>query len=233
MGRHRWTNRLTVEDCPLRLCVAAFHRAGTFACPPGTISTLTWTTPSDEWQGRLECRVEHSGPTGLAIYIRRQCARISAPVDEQLVPVTTVRPPLGGKRFWFVCVCGRRAGRLYLPPGQRIFRCRHCHWLTYQSAREHDQRLYDLSRNPGALRLALSGHRRGNWKRFLFGIKALKLLAARCDRQRRRQRELFLTAGDVAMLAATQRGKEKLVSRLQSEPARARNSSCSPFPQSP
>jgi hypothetical protein len=181
MGRHRWTNRLTVEDCTLRLCVAAFHRAGTFNCPPGTITPLTWTE-AGKWRGRLECRLDHGGPTGLAIYIRRQRARISAPVDEQLVPITTVRPYLGGKRFWFLCGCGRRAGRLYLPPGQRVFLCRHCHWLTYRSTREHDQRLYDLSRNPAALRLALHG---GSWKRFRFGIGALKLLAARCDRQRR------------------------------------------------
>ena len=36
---------------------------------PGAISTLTWTGPSGDWLGRLECRVEHSGPNGLAIYI--------------------------------------------------------------------------------------------------------------------------------------------------------------------
>ncbi len=182
MGRHRWTNRLTVAECTLRLCVKAFHRAGTFTSPAGSISTLTWTSASGEWLGRLECRLDHSGPTGLALYIRRQCARISAPVDEQLVPVTTVRPPLGGKRFWFLCGCGRRVGRLYLPPGQSVFRCRYCHWLTYRSAQEHDQRLYDLARNPAALNLAIHG---GSWKRLFFGMKALKLLVARCDRQNR------------------------------------------------
>lgn len=176
MGRHRWTNRLTVEDCTLFLCVASFHRAEAFACPPGTTSALTWTRASGEWLGRLECRVEHSGLTGLAIYIRRKCARITASVDEQLVPVTTVRPHLGGKRFWFVCACGRRAGRLYLPPGQRIFGCRRCCNLAYRSAQTHDQRLYDLARNPFALHLAIHG---GNWKRFFFGMKAWKLLRDR------------------------------------------------------
>ncbi len=186
MGRQRWTSRLTVEDCPLRLCVAAFHRAGTFACSPGTISTLKWTGPGDEWLGRLECRVENSGPTGLAIYIRRQCARIGALVNEQTIPVTTVRPHLGGTRFWFLCACGKPAGRLYLPPGQRIFRCRHCCNLTYRSAQTHDQRLYDLARNPRALQLAIHG---GNWKRLLFGMKAVRLLLERSKRQRRRDPE--------------------------------------------
>jgi hypothetical protein len=172
MGRHRWTNRLTVEDCPLRLCVESFHRAGAFACPPGTISTLKWTGPGDEWLGRLECRIDHSGPTGLAIYIRQQCAQISAPVDEQTIPVTTVRPPLGGKRFWFVCSCGQRAGRLYLPPGQQVFRCRHCHYLTYRSAQTQDKRRYALARDPMALRAALCSE---NPHEFMLGLRAVPL----------------------------------------------------------
>lgn len=68
MGRHRWTNRLTVEDCQLSLDVASFHRAGTFVCPAGSISALTWTGPSDQWLGRLECRIERgeSAPDGKA-----------------------------------------------------------------------------------------------------------------------------------------------------------------------
>jgi hypothetical protein len=148
MGRHRWTNRLRVEDCPLCLCVASFHRAGTFACPAATTSTLTWTSPGGEWVGRLECRVDHDGPTGLAIYIRRQCLNITMPIDDQTILVTTVRPPLGGKRFWFLCGCGRPTGRLYLPPGQQVFRCRDCHYLTYRSAQRHDRRLYGLARDP-------------------------------------------------------------------------------------
>ena len=39
-------------------------------------------------------------------------------------------------------------GRLYLPPGQKVFACRHCYYLTYRSAQEHDQRVYRLARNP-------------------------------------------------------------------------------------
>jgi len=176
MGRHRWTNRLTVEDCPLRLCVEAFQRAGTFACSPGTISKLTWTSASGERLGRLECRLDHSGPTGLAIYIRRQCATITAPVDEQRISVTTVRPHLGGKRFWLVCACGEPVGRLYLPPGQRVFRCRHCYNLTYRSTQTQNKRLYDLARNPKALRTAL---RTENHKEFMLGLGAWALAGRR------------------------------------------------------
>lgn len=150
MGRHRWTSRLTVEECPLCLCVASFCRDGLFAYPAGTNSKVWWTdTVGCATLGRLECRLEDNGTTGLAIYIRRQLARIDVFVDQQTIPVTTVRPHLGGKRFWFLCGCGRRVGRLYLAPGQRGFACRFCNDLTYTSSRRHDPR---ESRKRAALR---------------------------------------------------------------------------------
>ena len=176
MGRHRWTNRLTVEDCPLCLCVASFHRAGVFDCSAGATGPLSWSNPSGEQLGRLEWRLDHSGPTGLAIYIRRQVIRFGVPVDEQTMPVATVRPHLGGKRFWFLCACGKRAGRLYLPPGQRMFRCRHCYNLTYGSTQTQDKRKYDMLRDPTALRAAL---RSDDLKQYLRGIGAVKLAARR------------------------------------------------------
>jgi hypothetical protein len=186
MGRHCWTNRLTVEDCPLALDVLAFHRAGALICPADTTGTLKWTIPGELCPlGRLEYRVDQSGPTGLAIYIRRQCVRINLIVDEQRVSVATVRPHLGGERPWFACGCGRRVGRLYLPPGQRSFRCRHCHYLTYRSAREHDQRVYDLAQDADALILALRESERGNWKPVRLGFKAYLLSLTRHNRQRR------------------------------------------------
>src|SRR5581483_9031076 len=49
----------------------------------------------------------------------------------------------GGLRWWFTCPlavdhipCGRRVGKLYLPPGGRYFGCRQCHRLTYTSSQE-------------------------------------------------------------------------------------------------
>jgi hypothetical protein len=59
------------------------------------------------------------------------------------VPLATTRPRFGGLRWWFVCPlqvgdapCGRRVGKLYLPPAGPYFGCRHCHDLTYTSCRE-------------------------------------------------------------------------------------------------
>lgn len=48
--------------------------------------------------------------------------------------------------WWFLCPvkdslgrrrCGRRIGKLHLPPGEAYFGCRDCHELTYQSWQEH------------------------------------------------------------------------------------------------
>jgi hypothetical protein len=81
-----------------------------------------------------------------------------AELDYQIDLVSTV-PHFGGLRWWFVCPlgadggnCGRRVGKLYLPPGDRWFACRHCHELTYTSCQE--SRRYDglaraLARNTG------------------------------------------------------------------------------------
>jgi hypothetical protein len=74
------------------------------------------------------------------------------------VRLATTRPRFGGLRWWFLCPlscggrpCGRRVGKLYLPPGGGYFGCRHCHDLTYESAQEHDKRVDALRRNPDAL----------------------------------------------------------------------------------
>jgi hypothetical protein len=82
--------------------------------------------------------------------------------QEQLdyrVGLTTTRPRFGGLRWWFVCPlvvngrsCGRRVGKLYLPPRGRYFGCRHCYDLTYTSCQEHDKRVDWLRKNPETLR---------------------------------------------------------------------------------
>jgi hypothetical protein len=48
--------------------------------------------------------------------------------------------------------CGRRAGKLYLPPGGRYFGCRLCHGLTYTSCQEshkYDAAFRRLARDTG------------------------------------------------------------------------------------
>ncbi len=157
MGRGRRTNRLTVEDC-LPLDVKSFRIAGTFAYPSGATGSIWWTSPHGVELGRVEYTTQnHAG--GLAIRIRRPYTGLDSllgPLHECLIPLTTTRPPLGGARFWFVCRCGRRVGRLYLPAGQPVFGCRTCYNLTYQSAQTHDKRRDALVRDPAALLAAMN-----------------------------------------------------------------------------
>jgi hypothetical protein len=76
------------------------------------------------------------------------------------IRLTVTRPHFGGQRWWFICPlgvngrpCGRRVGKLYLPPGARYYGCRRCYGLTYRSCPEHDKRVDWLRRNPEALEL--------------------------------------------------------------------------------
>ena len=97
------------------------------------------------------------------------------------VPLVTTRPRFGGLRWWFVCPlvvggrpCGRRAGKLYLPPGGRYFGCRRCHELTYESVQRHDARVDALRRNPDELCRMLDDPARLDAARLLLALKALR-----------------------------------------------------------
>jgi hypothetical protein len=148
MGRQPWTSRITVEECPIQLPAVELHRFGVFRLPPGTSSTIFWQSiPDGSPVGRLNYEIRSDGSGGRAIFILRQVLSFDGSLrmgSGQTIPLTTTRPHLGGERFWFVCECGRRAGRLYLPAGQTVFRCRLCCDLTYQSAQEHNTRAAKL-----------------------------------------------------------------------------------------
>lgn len=62
---------------------------------------------------------------------------------DYIVTLESTPQPYGGSRWWFLCPvskygqpCGRRAAKLYLPPGSRYFGCRTCHQLTYRSCQQ-------------------------------------------------------------------------------------------------
>lgn len=77
-------------------------------------------------------------------------------------------PNFNGRRWWFRCQCGRKVGRLYLPPNERYFACRHCHALNYRSSQQEDKRAQALKKNRRALREALR-----NPKKCRLALKAL------------------------------------------------------------
>jgi hypothetical protein len=173
MGRPRWTNRLTVEQCPIFLCARSFQRGGMFTAPSGTVSTITWPGIEDLVPpSRINCAFSDCSPAGLRIFVPRQSARPGVPVAAQVIDLTVTRPHLGGKRYWFQCGCGRRTERLYLPLGLELFRCRYCYHLTYTSAQQHDQRVYDLAQDVPAMQADISC---GERRRALLGVSAFIL----------------------------------------------------------
>jgi len=56
-----------------------------------------------------------------------------------------------GIRRYFVCACGARCNKLYLPPGKREYRCRACYRLRYELSyinrtSKHGRLLYRTNR---------------------------------------------------------------------------------------
>lgn len=167
MGRRRWTSRLTVEECRC-LDVEVMHREGVLVSPLGTRWWVVWK----DAEGKAETAPGYSviaNPRG-GIALRIAGLATDGQVGSSftyLIEIATSRPRFGGRRYWFRCPvvrdgipCGRRVGRLYLPPGQQIFACRVCYNLTYWSAQTHDKRVDRMMRDPAALLSALAGEDR-------------------------------------------------------------------------
>jgi hypothetical protein len=65
-------------------------------------------------------------------------------VQDYPIPLVTTGLASGGRRWWFRCMasrnggppCRRSVGVLYLPPGGKVFACRRCYDLAYESSRE-------------------------------------------------------------------------------------------------
>jgi hypothetical protein len=143
MGRTPWTKRLTVEDCPIHLSTTIFLRDRIFNYPLGTLWTCTWSLGTEHrYIGRLNFEITSGGRDGWAIFFPEQFLDFGSSFfgGGQTIPLVRTKPRLGGTRIWFLCECGRRSGRLYLPDGQPIFQCRLCYNLTYQSSQQHSHR---------------------------------------------------------------------------------------------
>jgi hypothetical protein len=179
MGRERWTTRQTVEECAIQLCADQCLRNGLFGFRPGDSGFVCWhPKPDGAPFGRLNFEIRPHGQDGWAICFLRQALTFDGSLrmgSGQTLPVTTTRPHFGGKRYWFRCECGRRSGRLYLPSGETLFRCRLCCDLTYQSAQEHNTR-------QGVLRPIIEQYRRD----------VEKAMARRASAQRRDPRPPYL-----------------------------------------
>jgi len=112
MGRWGGFGRQTVEALPC-IEIGALRRAGYIGKVPGN------------WWVHRE-RLSRKG-----IQPNHWTDRFVSLAGEAL-QVTWMPWHFGGCRAYFLCACGRTVEKLYAPRG-RLWRCRHCHDLSYES----------------------------------------------------------------------------------------------------
>ena len=127
-GRRRGhTKAQTVEDC-LQLDASRWTRKGILRA--GVHWAGRWRWPYDSDGGFfLDYAVNTLDPDRPLVRLSYSWAWVTGGQQESAdyrVRLTTTRPHLGGLRWWFVGplvaddqVCGRRVGKLYLPPRAR------------------------------------------------------------------------------------------------------------------
>ncbi len=100
----------------------------------------SWWTSDGEEVGRINVRVE-SLETIILSFRSRSYWQDEWESVEQRVPIDWTACNYGGERPWFICsvyrdgrYCGRRVAKLFA--GGKLFACRHCYQLGYQSQRE-------------------------------------------------------------------------------------------------
>ena len=105
---------------------------------PGSFGSLSWSRGGEPYAS-IFYSVEEGVEVGeLALRLRYSKGEGETKRSENYpVRVVSTVPTYGGRRWWFLCpLCDRRAAKLYLPPGGRLFGCRTCHRLTYESVHE-------------------------------------------------------------------------------------------------
>ena len=144
MGRQPWTSRLTVEESPIHLSVAAWSDRTGHPLSPGSDGAISWTQDG-RTVGRLGYEIRTDDRVRTVLLFPRQVFKFEDRLcmfPGQSILITFTRPYWGGQRHWFECGCGRRSGRLYMPhremPG---FRCRICWDLTFRSSQQHSKRI--------------------------------------------------------------------------------------------
>lgn len=135
-GRYPYSMQTTVSECR-SIDVHDLH--GEDYLEPGhggtsswsrdgeEIATIGWRITGDEDHPRLRLTYSVTTRTGEEHQVN------------YAVPIVHTECNFGGERPWFQCPgrrredCGERVGKLYKPPGQLRFLCRHCYDLTYES----------------------------------------------------------------------------------------------------
>jgi hypothetical protein len=197
MSRRRWTTRLTVEHC-YAVEIGNLVRAGAFETERGITCSYVWNDGLGDpiWSIKFRVFPDQTGALAVHFY-HRVAATPSTPerIQHQSVQITTTDCNFGGVRRWFKCslvkdghLCKRRVRVLYSTPREKLFGCRKCHDLTYESAQKHDKRVDLLLKLPiDEFTRALST---GTIRQRLLAVRAstklFERLARKADRLRRK-----------------------------------------------
>jgi hypothetical protein len=149
-GSGRWgchTKALAVDHC-LQLDANQWARRGIFERGPSAAGSWRWTY-REAGSFVVHYRTDTHAPRRPFMHLWYSWVWAGTQQPEAVaycVSLNTTTPHYGGRRWWFLCPllregqpCGRRVGKLYLPPRGRYFGCRHCHRLTYTSCQESHQ----------------------------------------------------------------------------------------------
>ncbi|MFC2171904.1 hypothetical protein ACFLU6_04655 [Acidobacteriota bacterium] len=157
------SKKMTVEQAGESLSIQKLTNMGLFKRGPCAVDTLRLAgVPgnADVLIGVWFYHCEEDG--GLYLQVDEGVAlppeKVREVEDGQSIALDSTECFYGGRRYWFLCpretngeACGRRVSRLYLPPGEKLFGCRQCFDLTYESVQKHDSRVDALMRDETAL----------------------------------------------------------------------------------
>jgi hypothetical protein len=131
-----------VEDCTV-LSADVLTRDKLLRSGSWSSGSLTWQNSlTGEEASSVGYQLNTHDPSNLWLRLHYTITRTGEKLDYKL-GLTCTTTPWCARRWFFICLevvneqpCGRRVGKLYLPPGARKFGCRHCHELTYKSCQE-------------------------------------------------------------------------------------------------
>ena len=155
------SKRITVEKCR-HLEVRGLHREGLLKEGLARSASITWRNVWGEEQTSIELGT--SAEQVVLTYSLSNRDRDPEQI-EYAVPVIWTDCHFGGQRPWLLCPernCGRRVGKLYLPPGGRYFLCRHCYGLSYKSRQTWNKQAAFYRKHPELALAALRDRRAGH-----------------------------------------------------------------------
>lgn len=186
MGRWAWSNRYMVEECRT-IDIPFLSRHGYFSGLASGI--IEWMDNSGKITSSIGIEVSVGNHYPHTNYIKFEYTHIYGPTEEKTdlnyrTRLAMTRCNFGGVRYWFICglkaggrCCGRRVGKLYLPPNSTYFGRRHCHNLTYRSQKEHDKSVDALLKSPAMRRLLEARIEAGDLKACDLAFRASMKLA--------------------------------------------------------